>query len=588
MAIRECESSVMLPITKDIYQKFINIGDRVHVHNIMYFDNNVRKTVIEKDNRFREIFQRKNTLKSTRVLKIKEFDSDFYFIPLTRTQSTETPMPVPLNSKPHTLINRTIMYYFKDKRSVTRMAVEIASSNNGVNYRFTSEIEYEEKQWNSHRNLEYFENKLLNDIYCRYGQIFKQIDIFSCFEHIYEYNMPEVPSRKFSPMSDRHLTENLKAKRKYDGFKGRCVCTKENYIIMYDDLQQYFTVFTKFFNKYPRILFQYEMMSPSVDMITLSSYANCLNSGKLNGIRNAVFATLLMFGCTLLNFQRGSSVHMIFECLKCVTVQNIKKILQQTTINGVEHVTVKIINGKKIPINMRIRSYSCRKYIVQLNCLLDELKIYDGTVIDSELTYAQIESEFETMSNESKTNVIVNLNAIFVANQFNKTIILTDVLGVYIKKKIYMPEPLEVLDFLKFIKIDNYDLKLPGIGVFELRTQCDVKMGDASNRDDQTIDGFILVSGNREMKLKIPTIDVVYKEANKRFYLSDQELSIVNREYVNYIDGAIYEICPANKDDITVIRRRYDRFFPATLEDFEKYNKELQFLKKCQNVSLIL
>lgn len=183
--------------------------------------------------------------------------------------------------------------------------------------------------------------------------------------------------------------------------------------------------------------------------------------------------------------------------------------------------------------------------------------------------------------------------------------IITDVLGVNVESKLFRPEPLEAVRFLESLGINNntnYQLQI-GRETYLLCTQFiipeEIQQFPASNQtclNQILFDGLIVISGNREYKFKIPTIDVTIEHRE-----SVQYLNIINNGITRRIGRCIFNLSEQRTDDINhiqpiyeayrpllsdrksnlyiILRRRYDRVFTASNQDYDSFMKEFNFLE---------
>ncbi len=246
-----------------------------------------------------------------------------------------------------------------------------------------------------------------------------------------------------------------------------------------------------------------------------------------------------------------------------------------------------------------------------------------------------------------------------------RSIILTDVLGAMYNTQMYHTEPKDVIEYFNFLNAEyninklplpeSIYLNLPMASVpYRLMTQFSIPLSDFfdpkknnlpvdiidsyltnkflhDNACDEKIDGYIIISGNREYKYKIPTIDARLIEVNSNkicepnFKQSAQDrkkknksnnskirvFAIENQEYIyvsNMSDslklGQIYELAVSTSKTATikdnyninyacyyvdnqprdlvceVVRERFDRTVTSTIQELKDFIKTYAFFKK--------
>lgn len=172
--------------------------------------------------------------------------------------------------------------------------------------------------------------------------------------------------------------------------------------------------------------------------------------------------------------------------------------------------------------------------------------------------------------------------------------IFTDVIGVMVDRKLYVPEPLNVLDYFKQTPFLSNSLKLAG-KTYCLQTQ-QVCLNSCLKGDLVVdTDGYLIVSDNLEFKYKVPTIDLVYRQYNmqmekvnpffhdnKADYAGNDSLQITNESsIVNKVkleEGSVNEVTLQKFNEWVVIRRRKDRYFASTPEQMAVFNREIGIL----------
>lgn len=198
-------------------------------------------------------------------------------------------------------------------------------------------------------------------------------------------------------------------------------------------------------------------------------------------------------------------------------------------------------------------------------------------------------------------------------SSFYNTLILTDILGVYYNNCLYTCEPLDVLKYFDYLNRqyhinsacgnDTILLKTPK-GTMHVKTQQRITL--TCRRPNELIDGYIWISGNNEIKYKVPTIDVQLSPICKkmhRFKIGGDIYLYVPIEQLNACSpNTIYElvattavVSPLNDKFMNsyekirlngneqtlvcnVLRKRYDRNTPSSYEEFFNFIKEVEYV----------
>nr|CAR40187.1 putative RNA polymerase subunit LEF-4 [Chelonus inanitus] len=93
-------------------------------------------------------------------------------------------------------------------------------------------------------------------------------------------------------------------------------------------------------------------------------------------------------------------------------------------------------------------------------------------------------------------------------------------------------------------------------------------------------DGFIVVCNNREYKFKIPTLDVRIR--NELAYLDQSPMPIFNTKLLSTFllnPNSVYEIT-LRKNQVIILRERFERQFTSNMDEFENFKKELAFMSR--------
>lgn len=210
----------------------------------------------------------------------------------------------------------------------------------------------------------------------------------------------------------------------------------------------------------------------------------------------------------------------------------------------------------------------------ELNCLAVKFK-YDGfkakLVIDSDtgIFFGSVVGVIQRVELPGILRKFKKM--IFQLECMDDKLIITDVIGVYIRNVLYAPTPLDTLNFFKSLKINEKNLHLTIKGrPYRLYTQHEMSEHEAIDR----YDGYIFVTDRREFKVKLPTIDLHLKK--KFFYLYDGEKKIQVSDFQYDYEDGIYEVMrhPQDFDNIyrlIILRQRFDRHYPCSKSEYEKF-----------------
>uniref|UniRef100_A0AAU8GD77 LEF-4 n=1 Tax=Faxonius propinquus nudivirus TaxID=3139431 RepID=A0AAU8GD77_9VIRU len=254
-ANEEYESSVILPLTKELYCNILKNFPNTNRESIFYYNNGIRKA--------HNKIQYKNIKKKKNVLKFMYFNDSVLFLPVVRKFSYEYSMELPQDiSTIETVIVRNILYDLNDEKFKLRLAVECIQDSKGIKYQFTSEIEYDKIIFHRHLLLIEIETLLFNSIRKYVGEYIKNIASSSIFFFENPENIVNVPSRVFGDFL-KYSKKGREVKTfKFDGYKGRFYST-ENSIYFYDDLHNIKKESNNsFFHFAKYILFQVEILHP--------------------------------------------------------------------------------------------------------------------------------------------------------------------------------------------------------------------------------------------------------------------------------------------------------------------------------------
>lgn len=152
-------------------------------------------------------------------------------------------------------------------------------------------------------------------------------------------------------------------------------------------------------------------------------------------------------------------------------------------------------------------------------------------------------------------------------------VIVTDIIGIYIKETLFSPSPNTVLRVFQEQNIDGSDIQL-GNYPCKLYTQKALTLGFTAADIIDKCDGFIITSQNREYKFKMPTCDVRLKAG--KLYLDNSSVPISYDTFSHYVDDIIYEIVKRPQGFI-ILRKRSDRIYTSSLEEYQTFLKNSKF-----------
>lgn len=157
-------------------------------------------------------------------------------------------------------------------------------------------------------------------------------------------------------------------------------------------------------------------------------------------------------------------------------------------------------------------------------------------------------------------------NLVYQLEVMSDKLILTDVLGAFIKNELYtLKYPVDVLSLFSDLDIPSLTcMKADDIWVlgqqYKLYAQCAIEPGQ---EPIDKIDGYIAVSDTCEYKIKVPTCDVEVKD--KKMYVDGTLIS----ESIYNVSNGIYEITK-EKDPLKyiILRLRHDRISSSSQEEY--------------------
>lgn len=184
-----------------------------------------------------------------------------------------------------------------------------------------------------------------------------------------------------------------------------------------------------------------------------------------------------------------------------------------------------------------------------------------------------------------------------------RNLILVDVVGGYKDGKCYKMFPDEALTLIESLKINNPPLfikdgkfvepeltatlnddlvenkslilddyhtyvKIENLGIFRLCAQSTLGNQNKFYPVFDKIDGYLIICGCRQYKMKVPTIDV---EVRDKYIVS---LDIVGKRQKIEGEDGIYEITLDSDGQIKPLRKRSDRAFASSQEEYKEFLKE--------------
>lgn len=182
--------------------------------------------------------------------------------------------------------------------------------------------------------------------------------------------------------------------------------------------------------------------------------------------------------------------------------------------------------------------------------------------------------------------------------------ILTDICGVFIDKDQYTTFPQQMLELFDLfskelkapprfpvdtLKFTNYDPRRESVinpqfyylnfrysGTYQLYCQFELKgsCADLKNRHFKTtnkVDGRLLILGLYQSKVKVPTVDIEINGLTSKILDDTSGEKPLNNILTQSYKKGIYEITLDEDNKIVVLRRRKDRFYPCTNEEYEEF-----------------
>lgn len=263
------------------------IQDSSRYMYVFYYENGNRMTC--------NVFQRKEQILPCRRLLYMsgEWDSPLY-LPMVRTVSREVNLTedeiVACNS--NFIVSKVKRLVLK-KDDEFRICIEWRANQKGVTTTLTAEVEYTEEVRNNYTELVNKETQLvctIKDELLKYTnnntiRVNEILSIHKYCDKIDISTLCSVPCRVFNKLQNIKITNsnNVYYKYKYDGFKGKMVCYKENMCMYQDDAHVYLPrIYTGFLNSLPNLFIQVEnMCNVVVKNKEVSNKCNLMNLESL-------------------------------------------------------------------------------------------------------------------------------------------------------------------------------------------------------------------------------------------------------------------------------------------------------------------
>ena len=181
----------------------------------------------------------------------------------------------------------------------------------------------------------------------------------------------------------------------------------------------------------------------------------------------------------------------------------------------------------------------------------------------------------------------------------HELIIITDILGGFVNNhhNLYMPQPLEVIPFFEWFKTElkkengieePYKMVLYNKNrmiVFDVMFQFKIDFQNSDELPKYPYDGYIIMQNANILKYKTPTIDVLVEKSFLK--ISGRIRPITDECFPHLQENKIYEIQQKKDGSYKILRLRYDRLCPATVEQYEKFLSELEFIRKAIRASTL-
>nr|WOZ57663.1 LEF-4 [Menippe mercenaria nudivirus] len=163
--------------------------------------------------------QMKKIKKKHNVLKILYYDDKVYMIPYTRTESDEIEAAVPEHHKTTVVIFRSVLEYRTIASNGTmRVALEEKTSENGVAFSLTAEVEYDHISFCTFTANKRLEDEFFNIFVGEYMIHLKNIQTHDLFQ-FQPMDILKFGSRDFKELNKAYTSVSEMIVHKYDGYK---------------------------------------------------------------------------------------------------------------------------------------------------------------------------------------------------------------------------------------------------------------------------------------------------------------------------------------------------------------------------------
>ncbi|XP_057340764.1 uncharacterized protein LOC130677881 [Microplitis mediator] len=204
----------------------------------------------------------KESLKNDIDIGSENLITNAMFIPFTRTTAKET---IAEASDKFSTVQDIIIRYTLYSENNIRVCVEKISQNQGGAYYFSAEIEYDrDYKTINYEEFTKIENSFWNLLSDKYlPEFYHLLDTNAIYNYVELSQLLNIPCRKFSPIHQYSCNLiDYKLKYKFDGYKGRMINNNLNTdtILYWDDMHNTGEISSKFLNRFPHIIFQYEVI----------------------------------------------------------------------------------------------------------------------------------------------------------------------------------------------------------------------------------------------------------------------------------------------------------------------------------------
>ena len=176
-------------------------------------------------------------------------------------------------------------------------------------------------------------------------------------------------------------------------------------------------------------------------------------------------------------------------------------------------------------------------------------------------------------------------------SNISNAMIIVDIIGAYIGNQLYVPEPMDVINFFELINEYNLIKKnlsvcLPIQGWVKVFTQ--YKLKENTPNCLYKYDGYIVINDYSIFKFKTPTIDALL--LNGYLHLEDLKDALSHQTFAHLEENKIYEIGPEigtsldpNYMKFKIFRKRKDRIYSSSSAQYDSFIEDIKFLRKNMN-----